>query len=53
MQIYGLFYVFYFTGTSSSAFFSNSQNGAMVSMRQRSEVVWGDFMVGPKLTTSR
>ena len=42
----------HFTGTSASVFFSNCQNGATVSIRARSVVVCGDFIVGPRLTTS-
>lgn len=43
----------YFTGTSSSVFFSSFQNGSTVLMRARSVVVCGDFMVGPSETTSK
>lgn len=44
---------YYFSATSSSVFFSNCQNGSTVSMSARSVVVCGDFIVGPRLTTSR
>ena len=43
----------YFSGMSSSVFFNSVQKGSTVLMRARSVVVWGDFIVGPKLTTSR
>ena len=37
---------------SSNVFFSSCQNGSTVSMRARSVVVCGDFIVGPNDTTS-
>ena len=43
----------YFSGISSRVFFRRVQKGSTVAMRARSVVVWGDFIVGPKLTTSR
>ena len=42
----------YFSGTSSSVFFSSCQKGSTVAMRARSVVVWGDYIVGLRLTTS-
>lgn len=43
----------YFSGISSRVFFSSVQKGSTVLMRARSVVVCGDFIVGPRLTTSR
>ena len=46
-------FALYFTGTSAKVFFSNSQNGAIVEIKQRSDVVCGERIVGPSETTSR
>ena len=43
----------HFTGISSNVFFSSCQKGATVAQRARSVVVCGDFIVGPRLTTSK
>ena len=45
--------VYPLTGISSSAFFSNAQNGSVVAHSARSVVVCGLRSVGPRLTTSR